>query len=201
MLCQRLEGAICLRFNSLCRFSVHANVKGVDMSSRLYFAYGSNLDFDQMAARCPNAEYVGIATLKDHVLKLDSAGYATVVAQPGAHVQGALWNLDRCDEAKLDGFEGVETGCYHKEDITVDFVGKHDQDDVIYGYQERSAAGVSLDALIYLSDRPPFGNATFRPEYLDRVRNGAENLRLDGATLGQIRRFGIVENAEYAIAG
>ena len=133
------------------------------MSSRLYFAYGSNLDFNQMAARCPNAEYVGIATLKDHVLKLDSAGYATVVAQPGAHVQGALWNLDRCDEAKLDGFEGVETGCYHKEDITVDFVGKHDQDDVIYGYQERSAAGVSLDALIYLSDRPPFGNATFRP--------------------------------------
>lgn len=171
------------------------------MSSRLYFAYGSNLDFDQMAARCPNAEYVGIATLKDHVLKLDSAGYATVVAQPGAHVQGALWNLDRCDEAKLDGFEGVETGCYHKEDITVDFVGKHDQDDVIYGYQERRAAGVSLDALIYLSDRPPFGNATFRPEYLDRVRNGAESLRLDGATLGQIRRFGIVENAEYAIAG
>lgn len=171
------------------------------MSSRLYFAYGSNLDFNQMAARCPNAEYVGIATLKDHVLKLDSAGYATVVAQPGAHVQGALWNLDRCDEAKLDGFEGVEAGCYHKEDITVDFVGKHDQDDVIYGYQERSAAGVSLDALIYLSDRPPFGNATFRPEYLDRVRNGAENLRLDGATLGQIRRFGIVENAEYAIAG
>lgn len=171
------------------------------MSSRLYFAYGSNLDFNQMAARCPNAEYVGIATLKDHVLKLDSAGYATVVAQPGAHVQGALWNLDRCDEAKLDGFEGVETGCYHKEDITVDFVGKHDQDDVIYGYQERSAAGVSLDALIYLSDRPPFGNATFRPEYLDRVRNGAENLRLDGATLGQIRRFDIVENAEYAIAG
>lgn len=171
------------------------------MSSLLYFAYGSNLDFNQMATRCPNAEYVGVATLKDHVLKLDSAGYATVIAQPGAHVQGALWNLDRCDEAKLDGFEGVETGCCHKEDVTVDFVGKHDQDDVIYGYQERSAAGVSLDALICLSDRPPFGNATFRPEYLDRVRNGAENLGLDGATLGQTRRFGIVENAEYATAG
>lgn len=33
------------------------------MSSRLYFAYGPNLDFNQMAARCPNVEYVDGATL------------------------------------------------------------------------------------------------------------------------------------------
>lgn len=33
------------------------------MSSRLYFAYGPNLDFNQMAVRCPNAEYVDGATL------------------------------------------------------------------------------------------------------------------------------------------
>lgn len=63
MLCQCLERAICLQSNSPCRFSVHANVKEVDMSSRLYFAYGSNLDFNQMTARCPNVEYVGVATL------------------------------------------------------------------------------------------------------------------------------------------
>lgn len=154
------------------------------MSSRFYFAYGSNLDFGQMADRCPNARYVGIATLKDHELAFDAAGYATVVKKPGSHVQGALWNLDRADEGKLDGYEGVETGCYHKEDVSVEYAAG--DPDTVYGYGRKEARGVDLDALVYLSDRPPFGGTTFRPDYLEKVRNGAERLRLDAVTRRQL---------------
>ena len=34
----------------------------------LYFAFGSNLDPDQMRARCPAHQVVGMAVLRDHKL-------------------------------------------------------------------------------------------------------------------------------------
>ena len=34
----------------------------------LYVAYGSNMDWEQMRARCPTARFVGIAELRDHEL-------------------------------------------------------------------------------------------------------------------------------------
>ncbi len=72
------------------------------------------MDFDQMEFRCPGAEYLGVATLPNHELKMDAAGYATVVPSWGKHVQGALWDLSNANESKMDGFEGVSTQCYEK---------------------------------------------------------------------------------------
>jgi len=31
-----------------------------------YFAYGSNMNWTQMAQRCPSARFVSVARLKDH---------------------------------------------------------------------------------------------------------------------------------------
>ena len=36
-----------------------------DKKERLYIAYGSNLNLEQMAHRCPTAQAVGTATLKN----------------------------------------------------------------------------------------------------------------------------------------
>ncbi|MDD6636772.1 MAG: gamma-glutamylcyclotransferase, partial [Coriobacteriaceae bacterium] len=132
------------------------------MAHRLYFAYGSNLDFDQMEFRCPGARYLGVATLPGHRLRMDTAGFATVVPDPAYEVQGALWSLDGADESKMDYYEGVDFGFYEKRYVTVWYDGdlRDGKDEGIthvfgcYDLEERHA--VPIDALIYLSLRGPF---------------------------------------------
>ena len=78
----------------------------------LYFAYGSNLDAEQMADRCPAAQAFGAARLPDR--RLVFAGYstswdgavATFTEHPGAHLEGLLYRLTPADVAALDYFEG-----------------------------------------------------------------------------------------------
>lgn len=171
------------------------------MPHRLYFAYGSNMDFDQMEFRCPGAKFLGVATLPHHRLRMDSAGYATVVPDPNSHVQGALWNLDGADESKMDYYEGVESGFYEKAYVSVLYDGDL-RDDVdegftqVYGHYAMEPTTVSIDALIYLSLRAPFSNATFRDYYLTRIRNGAQVLRLGDKTLQQIDAIRIIPASE-----
>ena len=45
------------------------------MSRVLYFAYGSNLDPEQMASRCPSARVAFLARLADH--RLDFTYFST----------------------------------------------------------------------------------------------------------------------------
>jgi gamma-glutamylcyclotransferase (GGCT)/AIG2-like uncharacterized protein YtfP len=79
----------------------------------LTFAYGSNLDEDQMRARCPSARPLGRARLAGHALAF--GGYsgrwggavASVVRAPGRTVEGVLYDLSRDDLRGLDAFEGV----------------------------------------------------------------------------------------------
>lgn len=48
------------------------------MEENLYFAYGSNLDLEQMAQRCPDAEIVGPVRLENYELRFCGSGFATV---------------------------------------------------------------------------------------------------------------------------
>ena len=77
----------------------------------LTFAYGSNLDPAQIAARCPGARDAGFATLDGHELwfggpsRLRGGGVLSV--RPAASsVRGRLWDLDEAGLASLDRFEG-----------------------------------------------------------------------------------------------
>lgn len=53
----------------------------------LYFAYGSNMNWDQMRERCPSSRFLGIAALPDHRLAFTrgspkrGCGVADVVAE------------------------------------------------------------------------------------------------------------------------
>lgn len=92
----------------------------------LYFAYGSNMDPDQMAVRCPGAAAQGPARLPDHGLAfareslLWGGGVATVEPAPGEEVWGVLWEIGEDDEAALDRYEGVDHGAYYKAVVGVD---------------------------------------------------------------------------------
>jgi gamma-glutamylcyclotransferase (GGCT)/AIG2-like uncharacterized protein YtfP len=82
------------------------------MSERLlYFAFGSNLHPPQMQQRCPNCEVLQPAVLADHRLAFAGwsqrwgGGAATIVAAPGAQVQGLLYRVSPADLRSLDGYE------------------------------------------------------------------------------------------------
>ncbi len=80
-----------------------------------YFAYGSNMDPDQMGERCPSARLVGPASLVDFRLAFTresevtypGSGVADVVAAPGSVVWGAVYSVDEADLRALDRLEGA----------------------------------------------------------------------------------------------
>jgi gamma-glutamylcyclotransferase (GGCT)/AIG2-like uncharacterized protein YtfP len=80
----------------------------------LYFAYGSNMDRDAMARRCPASTPLGLARLPRHRLVIMREGYASVVRDPRAVVWGMLWDLALADMPALDRYEGVAGGLYTK---------------------------------------------------------------------------------------
>lgn len=74
----------------------------------LYFAYGSNMSPAQMAARCPGAQPVGAACLKDWRFLITSRGSANIApCRHGSEVYGVVWNCRPHHVATLDAFEGV----------------------------------------------------------------------------------------------
>lgn len=84
---------------------------------RLYFAYGSNLNVEQMRWRCPTAKLVGPATLMGE--RLVFRGVADVeTGRPTDHVPGALWSIDEAALEALDRYEGFPR-LYDRETVTV----------------------------------------------------------------------------------
>ncbi|MFN2321544.1 MAG: gamma-glutamylcyclotransferase family protein [Trueperaceae bacterium] len=81
-----------------------------------YFAYGSNLDPEQMAERCPSAAFLHRALLEDFELAFTRwstrrrCGVADVVARPGSRVWGVVYALSEDEGRTLDGFEGYAPG-------------------------------------------------------------------------------------------
>ena len=74
------------------------------MITPYYFAYGSNLDVEQMSLRCPNARILGQMTLKGYQLAFK--GVADIEPVEGAKVVGGLFKITASDEVLLDRYEG-----------------------------------------------------------------------------------------------
>lgn len=80
--------------------------------AHLYFAFGSNLDGDQMRRRCSCPIVVGKATLRGYRLAfagfsaMRGGGVATVVKSDDHAVPGLLYRLTDADLQKLDACEG-----------------------------------------------------------------------------------------------
>jgi gamma-glutamylcyclotransferase (GGCT)/AIG2-like uncharacterized protein YtfP len=76
-----------------------------------YFAYGSNLDAEQMQRRCPTSQPLGRARLSHHRLDFTHlsarwrGGAADVVPHSGESVWGILYELAAWDLPLLDRYE------------------------------------------------------------------------------------------------
>lgn len=123
--------------------------------SRLYFAYGSNMDSQQMAERCPGATIVGKGKVAGYRFVINTRGVATIVPDKEKTVYGLVWLITGKHEVTLDKCEGVKRGNYAKQDIQLEM------DD-----------GSSITALIYIDRVAELGIP--RNGYLEKIVTAAK---------------------------
>ena len=142
----------------------------------LYFAYGSNLDHEQMCSRCPESRVVGLASLPDHRLTFPlysdhwGGGAAGVSHAHGSTVWGVLYELSDSDLAALDRYEGWRGpgdhhNLYDRDMVTVELTRPDD------GSVPRRVRAYTYLART-LNPTPP------SRRYLDAVLKGARHHRL-----------------------
>lgn len=140
------------------------------MKTIYYFAYGSNMDMEQMRRRCPGAVCIDTAVLHGWKFALDEVGYATIIPEAGASVPGLLWTLTDADEAALDTYEGVRYNCYEK--VTLSVVPKR--------------AYEPTQALAYVSLRAANEGARVQG-YLERIVHAAAQAGFGASYLGMLK--------------
>ena len=133
-----------------------------------YFAYGSNLCVDQMAARCPGARDPRPAVLPDHDWLINERGVATIEQSDGGAVHGVLWHLTDADLEILDRAEGVPSR-YRRDRLTV-----------------QTPEG-DASAWVYIDHRNQPGKP--REGYLERIISGALHHGLPGNWVEFLRRW------------
>ncbi len=138
--------------------------------SRLYFAYGSNMHLAQMRNRCPKSPLVGPGLLCGYRWIITARGYANIIADPRGMVEGLLFGLDPEDEQRLDGYEGVHLGNYHK--VSVQVLSNREE----------------LHALTYID--PVTSEGVPKSEYVGRINAAVRDAQLSPQYLHQvIRRY------------
>ncbi len=108
-----------------------------------YFAYGANLNIDNMKYRCPNAKPVVKFSMPNY--KLVFKGVADIENSVNDSVEGVLWDItNKCEQA-LDVFEGFPF-LYRKEYFTIKMSGKLADD-----------FGTNTDVMFYAMNRSNYG--------------------------------------------
>lgn len=95
---------------------------GLEMASRYYIAYGSNLNLPQMRGRCPGATIVGTAVIENYRLLFKGSktgSYLTIEPWEGGRVPVAVWKVTAADERSLDRYEGYPV-FYYKVGMELD---------------------------------------------------------------------------------
>jgi len=84
----------------------------------LYFAYGSNLNLDQMQIRCPRAKPLCRADLPGFRLVFKT--HADVIPDPRGRVIGAVYEITAECERALDRYEGFPSYYVKRTILTAD---------------------------------------------------------------------------------
>ena len=129
----------------------------------------------QMATRCPDAIYVGIAEIEDYQLLFkgsQTGSYLTVEQKKGRKVPVLVWRISQRDEMNLDRYEGYPS-FYYKKQIEVKVKA------MLNGVADKQ-----VNALVYImhEDRP-LGCPTFH--YYDICLEGYCRFGFDRSILEQ----------------
>lgn len=143
--------------------------------SKLYLAYGSNLNIRQMAQRCPTAKIVGITTLENYKLLFrggHACSVATVEPSEGDKVPVMIWEIQDKDEAALDRYEGFPH-LYIKKNVKVK-LGKKTVEVMMYVMTDGHPTGTP-SAYYYATILEGYNGAKMDVAYLN---NGVEQSRI-----------------------
>jgi hypothetical protein len=157
----------------------------------LYFAFGSNLDPDQMRARCPAHRVIGLAVLRDHrlIFPIFSTGWGGGVASlqlsHGKDVWGILYELGDEDLRALDGYEGFRGpgdahNLYEREPVWVELTRPED-----------GSVPRRVKAAAYFAHTANPSPPTRR--YMDTVIRGALAHRLPDDYIAALRKLPVLE--------
>ena len=141
--------------------------KTYNLSTKLYFAYGANMALSSMLSRCPLARPVQKFTLRGW--RLDFGHHATIVRDPDAVCDGALWEITDMCEDHLDMFEGYPT-YYEKVYLEQD------------GFKFMAYEMNVIDQLAYPS-----------MSYIDCLREGYNDWKLDHRLLDKALAYEIYD--------
>lgn len=153
------------------------------LKTKLYLAYGSNLNLGQMAHRCPDSQVAGKAQLPGYRLLFRGRpgnAHATIEESEGHAVPVLLWKVSVRDEALLDRYEGYPY-YYDKVLLPVDLDGK------------------TVSTMAYVM-QPGFDLSKPSPSYLHTIREGYQAAGFDQAVLDQAledTRQGMVEGQQW----
>lgn len=102
-------------------------------NTKLYIAYGSNMNLEQMQRRCPTAKVVTSMYLEDYRLRFmgrDFHAVATIEPSADDLVPVVIWEIHPDDERNLDTYEGYPH-LYRKETLQLKF-GKRTLPAMVY---------------------------------------------------------------------
>lgn len=149
----------------------------------LYFAYGSNMDWQQMQERCPSARFVSVARLPNHKLAFTrksvrrGCGVADAVPEHGRELWGVVYEIDDPDRHSLDAAEGYRAGrkknAYWRRERPV----------LLNGDGRRP-----MNTAVYFADpqpRPPLPNA----HYKELIISGARHWHLPVAYIRALQQI------------
>lgn len=97
--------------------------------TKLYLAYGSNMDEGQMEERCPDTKLIGKSVVDGYRLLFKGSErgvYATIEQRQGGRLPVLVWEITENDERNLDEYECYPV-LYYKEEIPVFLDGKFEK--------------------------------------------------------------------------
>ncbi len=143
--------------------------------NKLYVAYGSNLNLEQMKHRCPMSKLRSIGVIKGYELQFKgrpNGAYLTIGKVADAETPVAVWEITPQDERFLDRYEGYPSH-YYKKNIDVELEN-----------------GTSVKAMVYIMNpKMKFGLPS--ESYYHTVYKGYKDCGIDVKHLNQALKISV----------
>ena len=138
-------------------------------TNTFYFAYGSNMNQDQMKFRCLNSRPLGKVSLFGYRFIVNSRGVATIIPRNYSTVRGILWSINLKHEFTLDYYEGVKKKIYFKKYCYITYCNQR------------------VLSLVYIAFDQIIGYP--RKGYLEKVIDGAKSFSAEKKWINELKNW------------
>jgi len=128
----------------------------------LYFAYGSNMNHEQMKKRCPLSKFICNGKLDNHGIVFDGyskkwgGSVANVIPSEGVDVEGGVFEITNDDLNSLDKCEGYPVS-YDRREVIIKAENGVNINNVVVYFREGEKEGIPSN------------------EYLNVIKRGARD--------------------------